>query len=188
MAFSKSYAQFKVDKRRRMAIFPELKKIGKSKISAGIFKNEGSETVSESGAKLIDVAVQNNYGNEWSMPKTVRFQKNGKWFHIKRGTPIKIPATRFITRIIENQSEREYLLANAEAAIHMVLKGYLKGNQGIKDIGNYMVNSIKRYIDTKQFQPNTPLTIEAKGFDKRLFDKGRLYNALKWRSSSRGLN
>lgn len=172
MKFGSSYAQLKVDKRNRMAILPELEKIGKTKISAGIFQQEGSEVISKSGAKLIDIAVQNNYGNEWTT---------------KRGNIFKIPATRFITRIIENQTEREYLLAQVKATIHMVLKGYIKSNAGVKDIGLYMVNSIRRYIETKKFLPNAPATIKAKGFDKRLFHKGRLYNALKWKSSSSGL-
>ena len=45
-----------------------------------------------------------------------------------------------------------------------------------------MMNMIKSFIDKKEFQPNAPMTIEGKGFDKRLYDKGLLYNCIKWRS------
>lgn len=45
-----------------------------------------------------------------------------------------------------------------------------------------MKNAIKRNIDDKIFKPNSPLTIAIKGFDKRLFEKGTLYNAIRYRS------
>ncbi len=187
MSFNKPYAKLTIDKHNRMAILPELKKIGKTAISAGIHKDAGQQVIDNKGTKLIDIAVQNNYGNEWLMPRTVRFKRNGRWFYIKRDTHIKIPATRFITRILEHKFERERLLANALSSINLVLRGRLKAGAAAKDIGQYMVNSLRRFIDTKKFQPNAALTVEAKGFDKRLFDKGALYNAIDYKISRRGL-
>ena len=54
-----------------------------------------------------------------------------------------------------------------------------------RDIGRFMEEMIKWFIDAKQFEPNAPMTIEGKGFDKRLFDKGKLYNAIKYKVRKR---
>ena len=45
-----------------------------------------------------------------------------------------------------------------------------------------MRDRIKGYIDEKIFEPNAPMTVEAKGFDQRLKDKGLLYNSIKFYS------
>ena len=140
-------------------------------------------------ARLIDIAVQNEYGNEWVEPYTVRFQKNGKWFYIKKDTSIKIPATHFVGRLVQNTGYRAGLITEIQASIHMMLapyNGYDSKKETAKtvarDIGRYMMNMIKGFIDKKEFQPNAPLTIEGKGFDKRLYDKGLMYESIKWRS------
>ena len=52
----------------------------------------------------------------------------------------------------------------------------------IKEVGSDMRDAIRRNIDLKIFQPNAPMTIAIKGFDKRLFEKGTLYNSIKFRS------
>ena len=190
MAFAAPYAELKVDKRNRIALEEQLKEIGITQITAGIHKIDGHEVLdSKTGVKLIDIAVQNEYGNEWVEPKTVKFQKNGKWFYIKKGTPIKIPATRFVSKLINDVKFRGALVTEVQTDIHMMLAPY-NGYGGTKkytatavarDIGKFMEEMIKWFIDAKQFEPNAPMTVEGKGFDKRLFDKGKLYNAIKYK-------
>ena len=185
--FNKPYASLKVEKSKRTALLKELKKLDREEITAGIHKAEGNKQVNDKGVRLIDIAVQNNYGNEWTMPRTVRFQKNGKWFVIKKDTLIKIPATRFVTRLIENQNERSMLFDYVKAMLHIQFSNAnrfseIKIKDTVKDIGVYMRDRIKSYIDDKIFEPNAPMTIEAKGFDQRLKEKGRLYNAIKYKS------
>jgi len=82
----KSFAKLNINKKNREVLIKELKLLEKEKITAGIHKKEGSQTVSESGFKMIDVAVQNEFGNSFTMPRTVRFKKNDKWYIIKQGT------------------------------------------------------------------------------------------------------
>lgn len=188
MAFSAPYASLKVDKENRVALEKQLKELHLEKITAGIHKEHGAQMVSK-GARLIDIAVQNEYGNEWTEPHTVRFQKNGKWFYIKKGTSIKIPATHFVGRLVQNTGYRAGLITEIQADIHMMLapyNGYDSKKENAKsvtrEIGRYMVKMIKSFIDNKEFQPNAPMTVESKGFDKRLFDKGLLYECIKWRA------
>lgn len=185
--FNKPYASLKVEKSKRTALLKELRKLDREEITAGIHKAEGNKQINDKGVKLIDIAVQNNYGNEWTMPRTVRFQKNGKWFVIKKDTLIKIPATRFVTRLIENQNERSMLFDYVKAMLHIQFSNAnrfseIKIKDTVKDIGVYMRDRIKSYIDDKIFEPNAPMTIEVKGFDQSLKEKGRLYNAIKYKS------
>jgi len=156
--------------------------LDKEKITAGIHKKEGSQTVSESGFKMIDVAVQNEFGNSFTMPRTVRFKKNDKWYIIKQGTTIKIPETRFIGRLIQNHSERTFLIDVVKAELHLVFKNYQTGPEAVRNIGKFMRDRLKSYISNKEFQPNAPMTVDIKGFDQRLFDKGLLYNSIKYSS------
>lgn len=188
MTFDRPYANLKVDKKNRLAVEKQLKELHLEKITAGIHKEQGATMVSKN-ARLIDIAVQNEYGNEWVEPYTVRFQKNGKWFYIKKDTSIKIPATHFVGRLVQNTGYRAGLITEIQASIHMMLapyNGYDSKKETAKtvarDIGRYMMNMIKGFIDKKEFQPNAPLTIEGKGFDKRLYDKGLMYESIKWRS------
>lgn len=187
MSFIKPYAELQKNSKNRMAFLKELRKLDREEISAGIHKSDGAKPINEKGTKLIDVAVQNHYGNEWLMPRTVRFKRNGRWFYIKRDTYIKIPATRFVSRLIENQRERQMLINEVMALLWIQFSkanrfGEIKISDTVRDIGRYMRDRIKGYIDDKIFTSNAPMTIEAKGFDQRLKDKGFLYDNIKWRS------
>lgn len=185
--FKEPYAKLLRQKSYREALLKELKKLDREVISAGIHKSDGAKVVGSDGVKLIDIAVQNHYGNEWIMPRTVRFQKNGKWFVIKKDTHIKIPAARFVSRLIENQQEWVRLLDEVQANLHIQFSnanrfGEIKISDTVKNIGQYMKNRIKSYIDDRVFEINAPMTVEAKGFDQRLKDKGLLYESIDWRS------
>lgn len=188
MAFERPYASLQIDKKNRVALEKQLKELGVERITAGIHKVQGAQMVGKN-ARLIDIAVQNEYGNEWVEQKTVRFQRNGKWFYIKKGTSIKIPATHFVGRLVQNTGYRAGLITEIQASIHMMLapyNGYDSKKETAADvtrgIGRYMVQMIKSFIDKKEFGNNAEMTIAAKGFDKRLYDKGTMYNAIKWRS------
>lgn len=185
--FNAPYAQLVKEKSNRVALLKELLKLDREEITAGIHKGVGAQKINDNGVKLIDIAVQNHYGNEWTMPRTVRFQKNGKWFVIKKDTHIKIPATRFVSRLIENQGERVQLIDEVEVNLHILFSNAnrfkeMSINDTIKRIGTFMQNKIKSYIDEKIFEPNAPMTVEAKGFNQRLKGKGLLYESINWGS------
>ena len=193
MGFNSAYAKLQIDKTNRLALFSDLKVLDKERISAGIHRKEGSQIVGGNGVKLIDIAVQNEYGNEWVMPHTVRFQRNGKWYYIKKDTHIKIPATHFVGRLLRDQNLREYIYLVCITEIKDIFKNHRINNNihgfsayskkdTVKAIGEELVKLIKKGIDNKSFEPNSPMTIEAKGFDKRLYDKGHLYDAIKFSS------
>ena len=185
MTMQENYAQLKIDKKKRTVVLKELQKLNLEQITAGVHAADGKQVVGDNGFKLIDVAVQNEYGNSWTMPRTVRFFKNGKWWTIKKGTLIKIPATKFVSRIIQDPMERRYIVDSFKASLHILLNygkyGYTVKDL-IKEVGSDMRDAIRRNIDLKIFQPNAPMTIAIKGFDKRLFEKGTLYNSIKFRS------
>lgn len=185
MTMRENYAKLHIDKKKRTIVLKELRQLHLERITAGIHASDGKEVVSNNGFKLIDVAVQNEYGNSWVMPKTVRFFKNGKWWIIKKGTKIKIPATHFVTRIIQDPMEKMNVMTAFKASLHILLNygkyGYTVRDL-IKNVGSTMRDAIKSSIDRRIFESNTPLTMQIKGFDKRLFEKGRLYNAIKYRS------
>ena len=188
MTLQDAYATLKIDKKKRTVVLKELQKLNLEKITAGIHASDGNQVVSKSGFKLIDVAVQNEFGNSWILQKTVRFFKNSKWWAIKKGTKIIIPATRFVSRIIQDPSERKALIEEFKICLYILLKygkeqkGYYNIRDFIKDVGSYMRDRIRAGIDEKMFEPNALMTIAIKGFDQRLFEKGTLYNAIKYRS------
>ena len=186
MTLQNAYAKLKIEKKRRILLTKELKKLDLESIKAGIHAFDGRQVVGDNGFKLIDVAVQNEYGNSWTMPRNVRFFKNGKWWNIKKGTLINIPATRFVTRIIHGD-ERRMLIENLKSELHILIRYgqnglYYSARDVIRNVGKYMVSRIRAGIDQKMFLPNAPMTIAIKGFDKRLFEKGTLYNSIKFRS------
>lgn len=187
MTLQQGYAKLKIEKKNRTLLLKELRKINMEKITAGIHASDGQQKVNDKGFKLIDVAVQNEYGNSWTTKKTHRFYKNGKWWSIKKGTNINIPATRFVSRIIQDPTEKRSLIDHFKSEMHILFK-YGKVGEGysvkeaVKNIGSYMRDRIRNGIDKKIFVPNAPLTVAIKGFDKRLFEKGTLYNAIKFRT------
>ena len=187
MTLRQGYATLKIEKKKRTLILKELQQLNMEKITAGIHAADGQQKVSDSGFRLIDVAVQNEYGNSWITKKTQRFFKNDKWWTIKKGTNIKIPATRFVSRIIQDPNEKRSLIDNFKAELHILLN-YGEGGklysvrELVKNIGSYRRDRIKNGIDKKIFDPNAAMTIAIKGFDKRLFETGTLYNAIKYRS------
>ena len=187
MTLKDAYATLKVDKKKRTVVLEELQKLNLEQITAGVHAADGNQIVSKSGFKLIDVAVQNEFGNRWVLKKTVRFFKNGKWWVLKKGTTINIPATKFVSRILQDPTEKRNVIDNFKACLHILLK-YGKVGEGytvrdlVKDVGSWMRDRIRAGIDKKMFEPNAPMTMMIKGFDQRLFEKGTLYNAIKYRS------
>lgn len=186
MTLQNAYAKLKIEKKRRILLTKELKKLDLESIKAGIHAFDGRQVVGDNGFKLIDVAVQNEYGNSWTMPRTVIFFKNGKWRYIKKDTKIKIHATHFVTRIIHGD-ERRMLIENLKSELHILIRYgqnglYYSARDVIRNVGKYMVSRIRAGIDQKMFLSNKPMTIAIKGFDKRLFEKGTLYNSIKFRS------
>ena len=187
MTLQEAYAKLKVEKKNRTLVLKELRDLNLEKITAGIHAAEGNQKVSNSGFKLIDVAVQNEYGNSWTTTKTQRFFKNDKWWAIKKGTRINIPATFFVTRIMKDPQEKENLLLEFKTELYILLKygenGQLYSTKDlVRRVGSYMRDRIKDGIDKKIFISNAPLTTAIKGFDKRLYETGRLYDAIKYRS------
>lgn len=193
MTMRENYAKLKVDKKKRTLLMRELRQLHLERISAGIHKADGQQVVSDNGFRLIDVAVQNEYGNSWTLKQTVSFMQNDKWYHLKKGTRIEIPATHFVSRIIQDPTEKRNLIDVFKANLHILLK---YGNVGegytvkefIKDVGRYMQQAIKSGIDSKIFKANAPMTIDIKGFDQRLYDKGLLYKSIKYRSKKAKVN
>ena len=187
MTLKDAYATLKVDKKKRTVVLEELQKLNLEQITAGVHAADGNQIVSKSGFKLIDVAVQNEFGNRWVLKKTVRFFKNGKWWVLKKGTTINIPATKFVSRILQDPTEKRNVIDNFKACLHILLK-YGEVGEGynvrdlVKDVGSWMRDRIRAGIDKKMFEPNAPMTMMIKGFDQRLFEKGTLYNAIKYRS------
>lgn len=187
MTLQDAYAQLKIDKKKRTIVVKELRDINLEKITAGIHASDGNQVVSKSGFKLIDVAVQNEYGNSWVLNKSVKFFKNGKWWYLKKGTIIKIPATKFVSRVLEEPNEKRSIMDVFKGSLHILLN-YGKQAEGytakdlVKDVGSWMRDRIRAGIDNKIFEPNGPLSIAIKGFDKRLFEVGTLYNSIKFRS------
>lgn len=187
MTLQDAYAQLKIDKKNRTMVLKELRQIDMERITAGIHASDGQQVVSESGFKLIDVAVQNEYGNSYTTKKTQRFYKNGKWWTIKKGTNIRIPATRFVSRIIQEPNEKRSLIDNFKAELHILFKYGENGKfysikDVVKNVGSYMRDRIRYGIDKKIFEPNRPLTVAIKGFDQRLYETGKLYNSIKYRT------
>lgn len=184
MTLRQGYATLKIEKKKRTLVFKELQQLNMEKITAGIHAADGQQKVSDSDFRLIDVAVQNEYGNSYTINKTRRFFKNGKWWTIKKGTNINIPATRFVSRIIQDPYEKRSLIDNFKAELHILFKysKWYSAKDVVKNIGSYMRDRIKNGIDKKIFVPNALMTIAIKGFDKRLFETGTLYNAIKFRS------
>ena len=193
MTMRENYAKLIADKKKRTLLMRELRQLHLERISAGIHKADGQQVVSDNGFRLIDVAVQNEYGNSWTLKQTVSFRQNDKWYHLKKGTRIEIPATHFVSRILQDPTERRNLIDVFKANLHILLK---YGNVGegytvkefIKDVGSYMQQAIKSGIDRKIFKANAPMTIDIKGFDQRLYDKGLLYKSIKYRSKKAKVN
>ena len=75
MTLQDAYAKLKIEKKSRILLTKELRKINMEKVTAGIHARDGQLKVSDSGFRLIDVAVQNEFGNRWVLKKTVRFFK-----------------------------------------------------------------------------------------------------------------
>lgn len=193
MTMRENYAKLIADKKKRTLLMRELRQLHLERISAGIHKADGQQVVSDNGFRLIDVAVQNEYGNSWTLKHNISFMKNNKWYHFKEGARIEIPATHFVSRILQDPTERRNLIDVFKANLHILLK---YGNVGegytvkefIKDVGSYMKQAIKSGIDSKIFEENALMTIDAKGFDKRLYEKGLLYKSIKYRSKKAKVN
>jgi hypothetical protein len=93
-----------------------------------------------------------------------------------------------ISRILSTSPiERRGVIEEFKTCLYILLK-YGKVGEGytvrdlVKDVGSWMRDRIRAGIDEKMFEPNAPMTIAIKGFDQRLFEKGTLYNAIKYRS------
>lgn len=175
-------AFIKVDKRNRTLLLRHLKLLDGLAATAGIQKEEGRTIISQ-GFRMIDLAVQNEFGISYVVNKTRRFFSPfvGEWFTLKKGTSITIPATRFVSRIIINKKIRQKIVKAVAQEYQRLLLRKTTAKRAMQKISEFMANEIKLGIIGRDIKPkrNSPMTVRYKGFNHRLFARGSLLDAIK---------
>ena len=134
----------------------QLAALGKLGVKAGVVEGSGSEDG-------VDIAQYGAY-NEYGVPG-----KKQKW---------AIPPRPFIRGFVENNSAD--IKATVERLYKLVSEGKITADTAIKRLGQFAQDGIKRYMKSGDFEPNAESTIKRKGSSRPLFDKGALFNAIRY--------
>ena len=127
---------------------------GNPKIVVGVLAKDADRTEKGSGARLIDVALWNEFGTE------------------------TIPARSFL-RTTFNQTEpeaRRMLLALMKA----VLAGKTTKEKALNLLGQWAQGQVQARMATSIPPPNRPSTIRQKGSSTTLIDSGQLRSAISY--------
>lgn len=176
------------------AVAAFLKQLEKHYTTIGIHSDED--------AKVVKNACLQEFGNEDNpqiVEKTRHFKSphTGKWFHIKKGTKLTVPARPFV-RILNKKSEKDII---TDLFKYYVAKHEKDGNwKAVYDtIGKYSEMRMKERIASREIKVpirtktnedgetiylnkdgyNAEMTKEYKASSTPLILKGTLYNAIK---------
>ena len=116
----------------------------------------------------------------------------------EHGSPVmRIPPRPVVQPALEREATREAMAEAAISALDAAMQGDLSGTQaGLENAGQAGADGIRAYIDDGVPPPNSPVTvnggwiynrvaqtgvhIEGKGFNKPLYDTGRLYRSFSY--------
>ena len=128
----------------------KIKALNGKIVSAGIHTDAGTE---KNGVSIAQVATYNEFGTE------------------------RIPARPFIRLSFENH-KKEWG-DEAETQLTAMIKSGKTASGALNAVGRHMKKDIVSIIgDTSQLRHNAPSTIARKGFDKPLYETGKLKAAI----------
>ena len=128
-------------------------------VSAGVHDDAGNE---DNGKPIALVAFWNEYG-------TSREKDGKKVPHI--------PARPFI-RISFDDHNKEWF-KEADTQLTAIVNGGKTANGALNAVGRLMKKDIKKIIgDKSRLKPNAPATVARKGFNKPLYETGKLKAAI----------
>ena len=134
----------------------QIAALGQLSVKVGVVEGSGSEDG-------VDIAQYGAY-NEYGVPG-----KKQKW---------DIPPRPFIRGFVENKAEE--IKAAHERLFKLVSEGKITADTAIKRLGQFAQDGIKRYMKSGDFVPNAESTIKRKGSSRPLFDKGALFNSIRY--------
>ena len=128
-------------------------------VSAGIHTDAGNE---KNGESIAQVAFWNEFG-------TTREKDGAKVQHI--------PARPFVRLTFEEHNKEWH--DEADTQLTAMVNGGKTANGALNAVGRRMAKDIKSIIgDTSKLRHNAPATIRKKGFDKPLYETGKLKAAI----------
>lgn len=149
-------------------------------VSVGVHRKEGQEVINIVDGKpytMIKNACVQEFGATRTIKKSIRFKSpyTGKWFYIKKGTTIRIPARIFIRIFSQNKQLQKELTQTFKESIET----YKFAHPIYENVGEYAKLKMKSRIIAKQVKPkNAPMTVEYKGFNHPLVLTGKLMGAI----------
>lgn len=113
----------------------------------------------------------NRYEDGTPVAQVAKIQNDGAVIRNKKtGKTIEIPSRPFFTDAINNNKE------NIKDRYIKDFKGYIKNKRNkeasLRRTSNYIEGLVKKQIVNGGYKPNSPDTVEKKGFNKPLVDTG----------------
>lgn len=119
-------------------------------VSAGIHTDAGTE---KNGVSIAQVAVYNEFGTE------------------------RIPSRPFVRLTFEDKNKEWH--NEADKQLTAIVNGGRTASGALNAVGRLMQKDLRAIIgDTSKLRHNAPSTIAKKGFDKPLYDTGKLKAAI----------
>lgn len=143
----------KIDIRKLKSVSKKLKDMKNIGVKVGFF--DGKEH-KDSGLTIADVAAVNEYGSD-----------DGK-----------IPSRPFMRQTIRKHNEYKDLLAKETGA---VMDGRRSPKQFQFRVGEQVRADVVEEIGSKDFVPNSPVTVAEKGSSTPLIDTGTMRGDVDWR-------
>jgi predicted CoA-binding protein len=155
--------------------------INKYYAQAGINREEGRRVISKGGFTQVQNAYLQEFGGEQRVERTRRFMNNwGKWFYIKAGTIIRIPARIFIRIFTVSHRFREYLQFELQEEVNKYFKQKMDAKTFWNKVGIYARDTMKSRIEKGVVTPqNSAMTEEFKGRNKPLYQSGQMTDDIK---------
>lgn len=139
----------------------KLELLKKSSVSTGYFKEQGNHPDTElSYAQMMNLHEYGFFGSYARVPsRPVRAILT---------VNLKMSLPKYLTRQLS-----KYLYAN----LHL--------SELLDDIGKYSTSEAQSIFGSSALSPNSPVTVEIKGFDSPLIDTGFLRGNWSWKTSSK---
>ena len=171
-----------------------VENLGKVKATVGVHAEDSKKD--KYGVTTVQKAIWNEFGvEEWTAKRDYDFIKKGKQYFVSKGQKFKIPARPFVrlyihpnsVKIIQQELNRNMrTMLNFHGRLTQPLKA---ATTTMDNVGRKAKEEMKNLIKkgSPLYAPNSPFTVQIKGFDHPLYETGDLLNSIDSKLERRGV-
>ena len=154
----------------------QLEQLAEKQLLVGIPKTENKER--GAGMNNASLLYIHEFGARIRVTDKMRGYLAATGLRLKKSTTFIVIPERSTLRATMNENREKYAKIQSEQIKKAVMSGRMTAEQAYEGLGLIIQGDIQAKMQSGQFKPNHPYTVEKKGSSKPLIDTGNLVGSI----------